>query len=176
MNDAARILVSLLILTFSVSATFAQQSVTPLEPGKPIDKTIAAGETHSYTLTLPSGIYGLLRVDQKGTNLAVSVLSVDGQKLRNADLDGPGIPEQLSLLATEATQFRIEVTIAGRPGKTHGYSITLSDVRPATGQDRARVEGEKLLEDGMSLLYEQSAQSAKAEAVIKFQQAVNFFR
>jgi tetratricopeptide (TPR) repeat protein len=166
--------VALLILTFSISATFAQQ--TTLEPGKAIDKTISADETHSYTLTLASGLYGLLRVDQKGTNLAVSVLSVDGQKLRHADLDGAGVPEQLSLVAKETTQYRIEVTIAGRLGKTHGYTITLSDVRPATDQDRARVEGEKLLEDGMRLLYEQSAQSARLEAVDKFQQAINFFR
>jgi hypothetical protein len=53
--------------------------------------------------------YGLLRVDQKGTNLAVSVLSVEGQRLRHADLDGAGIPEQLSLVATDTTQYRIEV-------------------------------------------------------------------
>src|ERR1043166_5096215 len=150
---ALQIVVALLLLTFSSSATFAQQTTT-LESGKAIDKTIGADETHSYTLTLASGLYGLLRVDQKGTNLAVSVLSVDGQKLRHADLDGAGVPEQLSLVAKETTQYRIEVTIAGRLGKTHGYTIILSDVRPATDQDRARVEGEKLLEDGMRLLYE----------------------
>jgi len=55
-------------------------------------------------------MYGLLRVDQKGTNLAVSVLSGEGQRLRHADLDGAGIPEQLSLVATDTTQYRIEVT------------------------------------------------------------------
>ena len=106
---ALQIVVALLLLTFSSSATFAQQTTT-LESGKAIDKTIGADETHSYTLTLASGMYGLLRVDQKGTNLAVSVLSGEGQRLRHADLDGAGIPEQLSLVATDTTQYRIEVT------------------------------------------------------------------
>jgi hypothetical protein len=58
---ALQIVVALLLLTFSSSATFAQQTTT-LEPGKAIDKTIGADETHSYTLTLASGMYGLLRV------------------------------------------------------------------------------------------------------------------
>ena len=59
-------LVSLLILTFSISVTYAQQIPT-LEPGKAIDQTIAADEVHSYTLTLARGMHGLVRVDQKGT-------------------------------------------------------------------------------------------------------------
>jgi CHAT domain-containing protein/tetratricopeptide (TPR) repeat protein len=170
-----KLLVALLILTFSTSLTLAQQTTT-LEPGKAIDQTIAADETQSYTLTLAHGMHGLLRVDQKGTNLAVTVFSVDGQKLRRADLDGPGIPEQLTLVATETTQYRIEVAIVGKPGKLHGYTIKLSDVRPATDEDQARVEGEKLLENGMQLLAEQSTQSARLQAVDKFQQSLNFFR
>ena len=172
-------LVTLLILTFSISVATAQQTqkqITTLEPGKAIDQTIAADEVHSYTLTLASGMHGLLRVDQKGASVAVTVLSIDGQKLRHADLDGAGVPEQLTLVATETTQYRIEVNVVGRPGKTHGYSITLSDVRPATDQDRARVEGEKLLEDGMRLLAERSGQSTRLQAVDKFQQSVNSFR
>jgi CHAT domain-containing protein/tetratricopeptide (TPR) repeat protein len=168
-----KLLFALLILTFSTFIVFAQQK---LEPGKAIDQTIAADETHAYTLTLASGMHGLLRVDQKGTSLAVTVLSVDGQKLRRADLDGPGIPEQLSLVATDQTQYRIEVSIVGKPGKTHDYTITLSGVRPATDQDRARVDGEKLLEDGMQLIAEQSTQSARLQAIEKFQQSLNFFR
>src|SRR5262249_52802889 len=114
--------------------------------------------------------------DQNGTNLAVTVLSADRQKLRHADLDGPGIPEQLSLIATETTQYRIEVKIVGKPGKTHGYTIKFSDVRPATDRDKERAEGEKLLEDGMQLLATQSSQSGRLEAVDKFQQSLNVFR
>ena len=164
--------ITLLILTLSISA----QQTTPLEPGKPIDQTIAADETHFYTLTLASGMHAQLEVDQKGSNLAVEVFAAGGQKLRRTDLDGAGVPERLSLVATEMTQYRIEVKIPGRPGKTHGYTITLSDVRPATDQDRARVEGEVLLEDGMRIVYEQSGRSARLEAVDKFQQAATFFR
>lgn len=165
---------ALLILTFSISVTSAQQSTT-LEPGKPIDQTIAPDETHSYALTLASGTQARLQVDQKGTNLAVEVFSADGQKLRYVDLDGAGVPERLSLVTTEPAQYRIEVKIKGRVGKTHGYTITLSDVRLATDQDRARVEGEKLLEDGMGILYSQSSQSARLEAVDKFQHAAALF-
>ena len=172
---ASLLLLLILITSRSIFAA-PQTQTTALEPGKAIDQTIAADETHSYTVTLPSGMYGLLEVDQKGTNLAVTVLSVDGQKLRRADLDGPGIPEQLSLVAKETTQYRIEVKIVGRPGKTHGYTIKFSDVRPATDADRARVEGEKLSEDGMQLLAEQSTEAARLEAVEKFQQSLKFFR
>ena len=172
---ASLLLLLILITSRSIFAT-PQTQVTTLEPGKPIDQTIAADETHSYTLTLQQGTYGLLQVDQKGTNLAVTVLSADGRKLRLADLEGPGVPEQLSLVATESTQYRVEVRIVGKAGKVHGYTIKLTDMRPATDQDRARLEGEKLLEDGMQLVYEQSAESARLEAVDKFQRSLDFFR
>jgi CHAT domain-containing protein/tetratricopeptide (TPR) repeat protein len=179
MINAARTHALLLVLTFSISSAFAQQSQTQapiLEPGKAIDKTIAADETHSYTLTLESGMYGLLRVDQKGSSLAVEVFSADGQKLRRADLDGPGVPEQLSFVASEKTQYRIEVKIVGHPGKSHDYTITLNDVRPATDQDRAQVDGEQLLEEGMNLLAQRSGQTGRREALAKFQQSVKFFQ
>jgi hypothetical protein len=60
MKHALQSLVTLLLLTFSISA---QQSH---EPGKPIDQTIAANETHAYSLTLASGMHARLQVEQKG--------------------------------------------------------------------------------------------------------------
>src|ERR1041385_5220367 len=111
MKHACQTAVALLILTFTISA----QQVTTLEPGKAIDQTIAANETHPYALTLAPGMQARLQVDQKGTNLVVEVLSTDGQKLRHADLDGAGVPERLSLVATEPGQYRIETLNAPRP-------------------------------------------------------------
>ena len=52
-----------------------------LEPGKPIDRDLAAGEVHSYRLVLTSGQYARVVIDQLGINVAVSLFGADGKKI-----------------------------------------------------------------------------------------------
>src|SRR5262249_29229078 len=44
-----------------------------LEPGKPIERELAGGQTHSYQFTLASGQYIHLIVDQRGIDVLVTV-------------------------------------------------------------------------------------------------------
>src|SRR5690349_24670121 len=90
----------LLVLTASIS-TYSQTKT--IEPEKAIEQTIAAGETHSYNMTLAVGMYGIVDLDQKGINLTLTILSTDGQKLRTADLTGVGFAEEISLVAQGKT-------------------------------------------------------------------------
>lgn len=52
-----------------------------LEPGKPLERSIAPGETHSYTLNLNAGQYAHVVVDQRGVDVVTSVFAPDGTKL-----------------------------------------------------------------------------------------------
>lgn len=158
----------LLVLTFSTT-TYSAPQTSNLEPGKPIEQTIAGGETHSYILTLPPGTYGLIDLEQKGINLSL-VLLADGQKTRTADLVGPGVSEQISLIAQGATKYRVEIRVKEKLTGSGSYVIAVKDVHPATEQDNSRVEAAKLSEVGMQLLLENTP-AARSEAINKFQQA-----
>jgi hypothetical protein len=49
-----------------LTTSFAVYSQTKtLEPEKVIEQTIAAGESHSYSMTLAAGMYGSIELNQK---------------------------------------------------------------------------------------------------------------
>ena len=159
----------LLVLIFP-TATYSAPQTTSLEPGKPIEQTIAAGEMHSYILTLAPSTYGLMDLEQKGINLSL-VLVADGQKTTMADLAGPGLAEQISLIAQGATKYRVEIRVKEKLTGHGSYVIRVKDVHPATDHDNSRVEAEKLSETAMQLLL-QNTTAARSEAIDKFQQAL----
>ena len=160
---------ALLIVLTTSQAVYSQTKI--LEPEKVIEQTIAAGETHSYSMTLNAGMYGAIELNQKGLNQTLTVFAADGQKLRTADLATVGFSEEISLVAQEATTYRIEVKAAAKPSRTGTYTLKLSQVHPATAEDRARVQGQTLAEEGMQFLIKQSATS-KSEALEKFQKSI----
>jgi hypothetical protein len=148
---------ALLIVLTTSHAAYSQTKI--LEPEKVIEQTIAAGESHSYSMTLAAGMFGHIELSQKELNLTLTVFSIDGQKLRTADLASVGFSEEMSLIAQDATTYRIEVKAAARSSHSGSYTLKLTKIHPATAEDRARVQGQTLAEDGMQFLIKQSANS-----------------
>lgn len=161
----------LLVLTAAISAYSQTKTV---EPDKAIEQTIAAGETHSYSMTLPAGMYGAIDLNQKGINLVLTVLSADGQKLRTADLTGLGFSENIGLAPQDTTTYRIDVNAAAKPDVKGSYTLKLTQLHPATDDDRVRVQAQTLSEEGMQFLINQTATS-KAEALDKFQKSISLW-
>ncbi len=167
---------ALLVLTFSVVVYSQSQTQTALEPGKAIAQTIAGGEKHSYNLTLAAGSYGLLELDQKNINLAITVTAANGDKLRVTDMAGRGFAERVSLVAGDATSYRIDVYPPDKTSPAGAYVINLKTTRPATDEDKARAEAEKLTEEGMQILVGERTRDSRLAAVDKFQQSIAFWR
>ena len=164
---------ALLIVLTTSQAVYSQTKI--LEPEKVIEQTLAAGEAHSYSMTLAAGMYGSVELSQKEVNLTLTIFAADGQKLRTADLASVGFSEEISLVAQEATTYRIEVKAAAKPARTGSYTLKLTHIHPPTAEDRARVQGQALAEEGMQFLIKQTATS-KAEALDKFQKSIPFWQ
>jgi CHAT domain-containing protein len=167
----------LIILTTAL--TVSSQTTTPadttaLEPGKTVEREIAGGETHAFTLTLAAGAFAHVNVDQGRINIAISVF-VDGQRQRVVDNVGVGAPEVFSLIAERATTYRFEVLAPDKLSQRAKYALTVNASRPAAEQDKARVEAEKLVEEGMQLFYQQTKE-ARREAAAKFQKSFAFWQ
>ena len=75
------------------------------------------------------------------------------------------------LIAEDATTYRLEVKAAAQPVRTGSYTLKLTQIHPATDVDRARVQAQKLLEDGVQFLINQT-DTSKAQALAKFQQSI----
>ena len=129
---------------------------------------------HPYSVTIPAGAFAHVKVDQNGISVAISVF-VDGQRVRVVDNVGVGASEEFSLIAERATTYRFEVLAPDKLSQRAKYALTVNPARPATEQDKARVEGEKLVEEGMQLSYQQTKE-ARREAIAKFQKSFAFWQ
>jgi hypothetical protein len=92
---------SLLLLILSLPAICAQAQVTQepqrLESGKPIERDIAGGESHTYRLELAAGQFLRVLVEQKGVDVALTLAGPDGTQIIESDLtDTLGTREPLS--------------------------------------------------------------------------------
>jgi len=172
MRRTQKSFLALLIVLTTSYAVYSQTKI--LEPEKVIEQTIAAGESHSYSMTLAAGMYGSIELNQKGVNQTLTILPADGQKLRISDFANVGFSEEISLVAQDATTYRIEVKAAPRSSRTGSYTLKLTRIHPATAEDRARVQGQTLAEEGVQFLIKQSATS-KNEALDKFQKSISLW-
>ena len=87
--------IALLTLTF-VTVAFSQQTQPELTLGAPVSREIAKGVTHSYRITLASGQYVRLLVEQLGADVAIKIFHPDGRLLVEVDSPtGAQGPERL---------------------------------------------------------------------------------
>ena len=152
----------------------ATQNESPFEPGKAIERSIAAGEAHSYSLTLTSGQYAHITVDQRGVDVVVSVFAPDGNKLVQVDSpNGNYGLEPVSLVAEATGAYRVEVrsTSPKLPGR---YELKLEELRTATEPDRSRVSAQTLFTEAKALRNQRTRESYQ-QAIEKYETALTIW-
>jgi len=91
------------------AAPGAQESIS-LEPGKPVERELSGGQSHSYKITMISGQYLHVVVAQRGIDVAVALFTSDGKKISEADseqlIEGS---ETASAIAEAPGAYLIEV-------------------------------------------------------------------
>lgn len=113
-------------------------------PAKP--QTLNPGEKHTYPLTLKAGDYLKLTVEQQGIDVVVRLFGPDGKKLAEVDSpNGTQGPEPVSSIVEQSGSYRLEVESLEKTGTAGKYELKLESVKPATEQDRARIEIDKLI-------------------------------
>src|SRR5262249_42750833 len=61
------------------------QEIISLEPGKPVERELSGGQSHSYKITMISGQYLRVVVGQRGIDVAVALITPDDKKIIEAD-------------------------------------------------------------------------------------------
>ncbi|HEX6719673.1 MAG TPA: tetratricopeptide repeat protein, partial [Pyrinomonadaceae bacterium] len=175
-NLALNLLSIFILLIFGwlevAAAPLGQVDTTaaPLELNKPIERSIAGDEAHSYILTLAAGQYAQVIVIQKGVDTVVSVYGLGGSKL--FDVESPNVNLPIWLIADSATTYRLEVK--SQTKATH-YEIKLQELRQATQEDRSRVAAQQLSIDARTLRDKRKEQSYE-QATEKYLAALDIWR
>jgi CHAT domain-containing protein/Tfp pilus assembly protein PilF len=128
------------------------QEVEALEQGKPIERELAAGQSHAYQITLAEGDYLSVVVEQRGIDVAVKVVGSDGKQILGSDTE-PRMQgeESVSLVAEVAGSYRLSVEPAQRAAPTGRYEIEVAEWRAPRESDRGLYEARKLYEEGLKL-------------------------
>ena len=146
--------VALLLASFALVAAQAANP-TALQVGTPIERTLAGGQSHNYSITLDQNQSLQLVVDQHGIDVIVRVFSPAGRKLGEFDSpNGDDGPENVSVIAVEAGIYRIEVAPLGQALNPQGkYEIKVTEVRKATEEEmKAGNQHDQLKPKGQALV------------------------
>src|SRR5687767_5848320 len=113
MNQLSRFGLIALIFTLAIHSSFAQQAAQPdvhrLVLGKPVDRELKGGETHSYDLALQAGQFLDLVVDQRGIDIVIALFDPNNDQL--VEVDSPnGITghEPLPMIVEKTGNYRLE--------------------------------------------------------------------
>jgi CHAT domain-containing protein/tetratricopeptide (TPR) repeat protein len=137
------------------------QIVALLEPGKPLEGQIAAGETVHYGVSLAAGQFLDVIAAAQGRPVGVSLLRPSGEKVSDASDDIRVPDSEILFLADAPGVYRLELWLEGS-GPSASYEVRIETLRPATTADRARARAAAALLEGARRNAEQSEDSLQA--------------
>jgi len=147
------------------SATVAQT----LAAGKPIERPLAAGETHAYLITLAASQYVRASIKPQNINLVVTLFAPDGNQISRFASSTPEA-EPVSMVTSAAGDFRLEVRAAATGADNGRYEVRLDEVRSATSQDGKAVAARRQAE--AERLRKQRTARARQWAIEKYREAL----
>lgn len=89
------------------------QTQEALETGRPIERELAGGQSHSYSISLTNGQYVRIIVEQKGIDVALKLFGPDGKPDVSLNIaNGTRGSEPLHWIAEAAGSYRLEISAA----------------------------------------------------------------
>jgi tetratricopeptide (TPR) repeat protein len=153
-----------------------QDEARALEAGKSVDQQLAGGQAHVYQVTLAAGQYLHVLVEQQGVDVLVKVSGPDGKPLLEVDRPiGSQGQEPVSLVATAAGAYQLEVRATEKAAPAGRYQIRVAELRAATAQDADRISAERAFLEGEKLQAEATADTL-AQAIKKYDEALRLWR
>ena len=109
-----------------LASSSADAQVKTLVPGEALERLMSEGERHHYQVTLDSGQYVHVTVDQLGVDVVISVVDPNGQKIYEVDSPtGTQGREDVRIEAAASGTYQLEIY----PVEEEGYEAFGSDAK-----------------------------------------------
>ncbi len=145
------LLKSILFLTVFSVTVFAQTQ-TVLEIDKQLEREIKGGESHSYQISLETGKFAQVKIEQKSVDLTSRVFGLDGKVFDSYDADIRTIGlEKPVILAEIAGTYRLDVEVKSKTAPVGSYTIRIEEVRDLSENDKLFQESKLLLRKASEL-------------------------
>src|SRR5687768_8359256 len=182
MNSNTRFLMALLFVLLCAAETTAQVEANTLEVGKPVDRRLKVGETHTYGIKAAAGQFFHVAVEELYFDVAIAVIAPDGKKVSEVDSWAwreVGATEEIYVITDTAGEYRLEIRRPGSAGAQSGYySARLNETRLETAADSLTLKAAALMSEGPPLLskdrnaQDNSTKQLLKAAIEKYEQAV----
>ena len=142
----------------------------------PVEHHLRDLPIHRYGVELAPGDYARIRLSQKGADMSVALSSPSGQEILEFDSPSGIWTKWISVIAEVAGIYTFEI----RPREVSevavgGYGIELTELRPATADDRLRIDAEHTAARAFLHLREARPENLK-QALPLFGKALEIFR
>ena len=115
-----------------------------IRPGALLEREIAAGAAHTFTLPLEGHRFARLEVKQRDVDVVVAVYRADGSLLTEVNKPGEWrVEESVPLLTEEPETLRVEVRALPGGADPGHYGIRLEEVRDPKPGDAPRIAAER---------------------------------
>jgi CHAT domain-containing protein/Tfp pilus assembly protein PilF len=153
-----------------------RQPVQELRLDQAIERELSAGEVHSYLLIVVAGDFVEVQVEQRGVDVALTMIGPDQQALVDLNaMDDEFRSETLTAVAKADGPHQIRIAPAKRNGAKGRYVIQLRRKAPANDADAIRVEAERMFARGRRI--RDAARGATwPEALSEFDGALDRYR
>jgi CHAT domain-containing protein len=165
-----------IVVAISGVLCLAKAATVELVLGVPIERELAGGETHVYSVTLAAGQYLHAVAEQRGIDLKVAVFTPDGKELISLDsLTAMIGPEPVSVVAETAGVYRLEVSPINKEAPKGRYEVQIDELGMATPEDNTRIDAQKLFAEGDKLAALGTAESY-VKSLDKLEQALSLWQ
>lgn len=121
-----------------------------LEVGKPIERELAGGGSHSYRIALAKDQFLHLAVEQRGIDVTLRLLDAAGKEIAEVNtINGTQGMESIKFVANAAGDYRLEVKATEERANAATYQLKLIELRNAMEADRARTEALILMAEAL---------------------------
>ncbi len=139
------VLLILAIALTSLAGSPAPFQSTVLVGGSPVDRSIAAGESHTFDLRLDTGQTAIVEIEERGIDVNLKVTEPNGDTIAQIiDLFGGQGRGQMIVVADTAGPFVLTVSAQTWPIASGSYTLGLTGVRPSTVSDRELLRAVRL--------------------------------
>ncbi len=159
----------------SISAVFSQE--TPkLVLNNEIEREIKGGETHSFAVQIGANQTARVEIEQKGIDVSLAAYKPSGEKFIETESPSGILGNDLILVtATDAGEYKIEVSPADPRAGLAKYAIKLTEVRPTVALDfEINTAAKKITEvaNESSVLRAKGTIEGRRKALEKFQEVI----
>lgn len=117
-----------------------QERPPSLAPGKPVERELAAGESHEYRLELRANRFVLVTVEQRGIDVILRAYDPQGRTIQQSDSSGKEGLESVGFFNEVKGAHRVEIVPFDKEAEPGRYSIEVARLERAARTASGKVD------------------------------------